>query len=148
MLIAGTMWGKLTPDQRPADLGVNDSGFEFWATDVAGKKFVWNSSAWVDLTSYNGPTTQTQPARALGTVYQNTGTTPRYVLISWNAGTVGARIDAYCDASASPSTLIVDIFVPTANLNGAFTFVVLPNYYYQVVQATATIGITRWTEYQ
>src|SRR6516162_7421001 len=34
MLIVATMWGTLTPDQRPTDLGVDDAGFEFWATNA------------------------------------------------------------------------------------------------------------------
>lgn len=94
------------------------------------------------------PSTQVLPARALGTVYQNTGTNPRYVSINWNSGVAPSRIDAYCDTNPAPGTTIVDIFIPTSNLNGAFIFIVLPNYYYKVTQSSGTIGITVWTEWQ
>jgi hypothetical protein len=52
MYIAGTMWGTLSPDQRPADLTApNDIGFEFWATDQTPvRKYVWSGSAWIEQT--------------------------------------------------------------------------------------------------
>lgn len=51
--LAGTMWGTYSPDQRPTDLGVNDAGFSFRATDQV-KSFIWSGSAWVDTTSAGG----------------------------------------------------------------------------------------------
>jgi hypothetical protein len=48
--LAGTMWGTLSPDQRPTDLGVNDAGFDFRATDVA-REFLWSQSQWIEVTS-------------------------------------------------------------------------------------------------
>lgn len=47
--LAGTMWGTLSPDQRPTDLGVNDAGFTFRGTDVA-RSFIWSGSAWIETT--------------------------------------------------------------------------------------------------
>ncbi len=46
---AGTMFGTLSPDQRPTDLGVNDAGFDFRATDVA-RQFLWSQSQWIEAT--------------------------------------------------------------------------------------------------
>ena len=48
--LAGTMWGPLTPDQRPTDLGANDAGFTFRATDSPARSFVWSGSAWIETT--------------------------------------------------------------------------------------------------
>jgi hypothetical protein len=47
--VAGTMWGTLSPDQRPVDLGVNDAGFDFRATDVA-REWLWSQSEWIEVT--------------------------------------------------------------------------------------------------
>lgn len=52
--VLGTMYGTLTPDQQPDDLGPYDAGFQFAATDT-GQTFLWDGAAWVDITSY--PTT-------------------------------------------------------------------------------------------
>lgn len=43
---AGTMYGTLSPDQRPTDLGTNDAGFQFFGTDQQ-KGYYWSGSAWV-----------------------------------------------------------------------------------------------------
>jgi hypothetical protein len=48
--VAGTMWGTITPDQRPTDLGVNDGGFDFRGTDVA-REFLWSQSQWIEVTA-------------------------------------------------------------------------------------------------
>jgi hypothetical protein len=50
--VSGVMWGALSPDERPADLGSpNDIGFEFWAVDQAPvRKYIWNGSAWIEQT--------------------------------------------------------------------------------------------------
>jgi len=51
--VAGTMLGTLVPDQRPTDLGVNDAGFTFRATDVQ-RQFIWSGTAWVETTQTQG----------------------------------------------------------------------------------------------
>jgi hypothetical protein len=51
--LAGTMYGTLTPDQRPTDLGVNDAGFDFRATDTnadSGREFQWSQTEWIEVT--------------------------------------------------------------------------------------------------
>ena len=46
---AGTMYGTLSPDQRPAGLGANDAGFKFGATDTK-RAYRWTGSAWAETT--------------------------------------------------------------------------------------------------
>ena len=36
--IAGTMWGTMSPDQRPTDLGTHDAGFDFRSTDAPPRR--------------------------------------------------------------------------------------------------------------
>ena len=52
--IAGTMWGTLSPDQRPVGLGANDAGFQFRTIDsdprYGGREFIWSGSIWVEVT--------------------------------------------------------------------------------------------------
>jgi len=58
--LAGTMWGTLSPDQRPTDLGVRDAGFHFRGTDQQ-REFIWSGSAWVEITPIGGATSLTHP---------------------------------------------------------------------------------------
>ena len=51
--LAGTMWGTLSPDQRPTDLGTHDAGFDFRGTDQQ-REFIWSQTAWVETTSISG----------------------------------------------------------------------------------------------
>lgn len=48
--IAGTLYGTISPDQRPTDLGANDIHFPYRATDT-GQTFYWSGSAWVETTA-------------------------------------------------------------------------------------------------
>jgi hypothetical protein len=52
--VSGTMWGTLSPDQRPTGLGPNDAGFDFRAVDsdpqYSGREFLWSGSRWVEIT--------------------------------------------------------------------------------------------------
>jgi hypothetical protein len=49
--IAGTMYGTLSPDQRPVDLGpAADVGFEFKTNVAPARSFVWNGGQWVETT--------------------------------------------------------------------------------------------------
>lgn len=53
--LAGVMWGTISPDQRPTDLGANDAGFKFRSTDsnplLGGHEWVWSGSAWIETTA-------------------------------------------------------------------------------------------------
>jgi hypothetical protein len=48
--IAGTMWGTISPDQRPTDLGIFDAGFDFRTNVAPAREFIWSGSAWVEVT--------------------------------------------------------------------------------------------------
>ena len=86
--LAGTMWGTLSPDQRPADLGVDDAGFTFRTTDsdplYTQREFIWSGTVWVEVTIVQygthaaRPAASAAPARCLyietdrsGVIYQN-----------------------------------------------------------------------------
>jgi hypothetical protein len=58
--LAGTMWGTLSPDQRPSDLGVDDGGFDFRATDQQ-REFIWSQTVWVEVTPVTGALNLTHP---------------------------------------------------------------------------------------
>lgn len=53
--LAGTMFGTLSPDQRPTDLGVNDVGFNFRTSVPPAREFIWSQSAWIETTSAQTP---------------------------------------------------------------------------------------------
>lgn len=85
MYIAGTMWGTLSPDQRPTDLGVNDAGFEFRSTDAsaanAPRTFVWSQTAWIETTLVLYGAHAARPAA-------NAQTPPRTLYIETDRGNV------------------------------------------------------------
>ncbi len=59
--LAGTMWGTMSPDQRPTDLGTHDAGFDFRTTDAPPREFIWSQTAWVETTSIGGGANLTHP---------------------------------------------------------------------------------------
>ena len=59
--LAGTMWGTMSPDQRPTDLGTHDAGFDFRSTDPPPREFIWSQTAWVETTSISGAVNLTHP---------------------------------------------------------------------------------------
>lgn len=62
--IAGTMFGTLVPDQRPADLGVHDAGFAFRTSVPPAQEFMWSQTAWVEITPAADNTSQWVQASA------------------------------------------------------------------------------------
>ena len=94
--LAGTMWGTLSPDQRPTDLGVNDAGFEFRSVDsnplFTAREFLWSQSTWIEITPVlygthaARPSGVNAPARCLyvetdrgNVIYQNQNGTWHYL---------------------------------------------------------------------
>jgi hypothetical protein len=92
--LSGTMYGTLSPDQRPTDLGAADSGFEFRSTDTPARQFIWSGGGWVEVTPAHYGTHAGRLALALtnvadgglyvetdrgGVIYQNRGGTWKYV---------------------------------------------------------------------
>jgi hypothetical protein len=72
--IAGTMFGTLSPDQRPTDLGTNDAGFDFRGTDQQ-REFIWSGTAWVEVTPVTGSLNLTHPD-----VVTKVGSTPGQIV--------------------------------------------------------------------
>lgn len=52
--VSGTMYGTMSPDQRPTDLGVHEGGFDFRSTDLPARQFLWSQTAWVEVTAQTG----------------------------------------------------------------------------------------------
>jgi hypothetical protein len=99
-----------------------------------------------------GPTTQTATSNTPdGTVYQNTGTTPRYVNFSWRCQT-GAG-DAYAMTNRTNSLINPANIVSLQNATGPFlwslsSFIVLPGWYYSITTETCTPNALQfWIEW-
>jgi hypothetical protein len=99
-----------------------------------------------------GPTTQTATSNIPdGTVYRNTGTTPRYVNFSWRCQT--GTGDAYGMTNSTNSlvnpTNIVSLAQSAALLSWAQnSFIVLPGWYYSVTVEACTANATQfWIEW-
>ncbi len=98
--------------------------------------------------------TQAQPARVLGTVYQNTSGKIRMVTVAVSITTNASSLtaSAYCAATDPPSgTPVAEVglenFVATnIVLHGSMSFGVPLNYYYSVTSAVG-IALQRWTEW-
>jgi hypothetical protein len=73
--LAGTMYGTLSPDQRPADLGLRDGGFEFRTSVPPQRHFIWSQTAWEEVT----PPLAGDVQRALSSVNLILTTTPALV---------------------------------------------------------------------
>lgn len=104
----------------------------------------------VDNPSIPGPALQTDVtgARALdGTVYQNAGGKPRYILVSTSIS-VGAGVTFYSDSAANPSQAIS--YSQNNNLSSITVdifLIVLPGAYYKAVISNV-VSFSRWIEYQ
>jgi hypothetical protein len=143
--LAGTMWGTLSPDQRPTDLGAHDAGFDFRGTDQQ-RQFIWSGGMWVDVTP-KPVTVQASPSRVFGTVYQNTNVTPLFVSVTSSTSN-GAQVLCYTDAGNPPGTGVGGFFNNgTANLWQSAFFIVLPNNYYQAKVTAGAASVLLWTEW-
>lgn len=93
------------------------------------------------------PTTQSDvtASRALGTVYQNTGTSPLFVSVSVTEAT-GRRMEAECDGSNPPTTLVA-VHGFSANSQANLLFIVIPGNYYRVSATAGTPTIISWIEW-
>jgi len=73
--VAGTMYATLSPDQRPADLGARDAGFDFRSTDsdplYGARQFLWSGATWVEVTPSVQIATGTAPDVPLAIMMQD-----------------------------------------------------------------------------
>jgi hypothetical protein len=72
--LAGTMWGTLSPDSRPTDLGANDAGFTYRGTDQQ-RTFVWSGTVWVETTPVGNAASLVHP-----NVVTKVGATPGQIV--------------------------------------------------------------------
>jgi hypothetical protein len=102
-----------------------------------------------------GPTTQTvvTGSRVLGTVYHNTGTTPKYCSVTVRSTAGGGanfgEASAYTDSAATPTTIVGSTFNGSATIttDQQLNFWVLPGNYYKVAVVTTTVTLSVWTEW-
>lgn len=87
-----------------------------------------------------------QPVRALDTVYHNTDTTARFVVVCVQRNATG-DYDALQGDADPPTTVVADR--GTANVVGIETFsmIVPPGKYYEVATVAATVTLHHWTEW-
>lgn len=155
--IAGTMFGTLSPDQRPTDLGVRDAGFDFRSTVPPPQEFLWSQTAWVEVSSASGDVQHVNSTASLtltATAAAVPGTTitlaraGRY-LISGNFtfvvfGTgdfnVGLRGDMAANGVAQPGQVLLTC--PTAN-----TYIATSQMWvYQAPAAGHTVLLRAWKD--
>ena len=84
--------------------------------------------------------------RAYNTNYQNTAATPLWVMGTFANSSGNNPLFAYCDATATPSTVVVEQTPNTASQ--VFLFIVPPSYYYKINGASASTTDLTWAEYQ
>lgn len=87
----------------------------------------------------------TEPTRALGTIYQNTGGKIRFISVNLGASANGSAT-LYCDANASPTDVIASTTVETS-LFGFLASIIPPSWYYKVVVGSGTLNIQEWHEW-
>lgn len=98
-----------------------------------------------------GVSSQSQPTRAIGTIYQNTTGKTVFVTASIELA-LASSIEVLSDSSATPSTVIAEagLALTVASLAGTITvsvtFIVLNENYYEIT-ASGTATLEKWTEY-
>jgi hypothetical protein len=87
------------------------------------------------------------PGYSIGTVYHNTLSTAKMVVVSI-ASTNTCQLQVKCDASSTPSTVVDQMFISTVTNTDHFMFWVPAGYYYQIVLVSGSgQAIEGWTEY-
>lgn len=85
-------------------------------------------------------------SRTLGSTYQNTTRKPIFVVVSSQSTSTAGDYIAYCDSSATPTTIVCQSKESQAAYDTPLFFIVLPDYYYKVT-VTATATLTAWIEW-
>lgn len=137
--IGGVMRGTISPDQRPTDLGMNDAGFTFRATDQPLLQYAWNGAAWVQITGanywVNGTAIVTQTGLNL------IGGTNTSISAVNNAA--AGRVDVTITAAVGTGGAVTSVFGRTGNVaavNGDYTAALVTN----AVDQTQTYANPAW----
>jgi hypothetical protein len=107
----------------------------------------------VDITAAVTTQSVVTGSRALGTTYQNTGTTPMMVTVTLQSTAGGGanfgQANILTDAASPPTTVVATTFngsiVATVHLT--ISFWVLPGNYYRINQVTTTVVLGSWVEW-
>jgi hypothetical protein len=100
----------------------------------------------VNGTAISGITTQTAPARVLGTTYQNT--TGKAIFVQVTISATNGGVTAFTDAAnppTNPVAIVGNSYSVAASLIA--TFWVLPNNYYRVAVTAGSAGLQNWWEW-
>jgi hypothetical protein len=98
-----------------------------------------------DVIGFHTQTSYNSGGRVLGTIYQNTGATPRMITVTLGAAGAWSSVVS-CDASSTPGTQVASM--GGLGASASCTFLVLPNYYYYVYGVAGSPIIDNWTEWQ
>lgn len=100
------------------------------------------------------PTTQTliTGSRSLGVVYRNTAATPMTVLVTIELESVSAspsQVKLMVDSNPAPATIIGELLnqSTTITIFATMTFIVLPMFYYEILQIQPACSVVTWTEW-
>ena len=97
-----------------------------------------------------GPvSSQASGGHVLSTIYQNTGTTPKFINVDLNLA-ASTTVNVLTDSAATPTTVVGGAGTPgtIALLRQTLSFYVLPGNYYQVKSTAGTATINNWEEWQ
>ncbi len=88
-------------------------------------------------------------SRALGTVYQNTGSGPMYVLATLQCQPVAGagEAQALTDSATPPTTVVAATYENNGTSKQHLGFWVLPGNYYKIAVVTNAVTLSIWTEW-
>jgi hypothetical protein len=132
---------------------LDDGGASFWLQhpmavaggdlDDGGGTFGFTPGGFVFTTQ-----TDQTGSRAIGTVYQNSGTDPMLVAITTQASNVGTDYcNIYTDSNNPPTTLVGQTYQAAAFGEYSCTVVVLPGNYIKITQMGGTTSLIAWIEW-
>lgn len=109
--LAGTMWGTISPDTRPTDLGVNDTGFDFRTTVSPSQEFMWSGNSWIEITALRYGTHAQRLATPIGSVWQGMAwmETDRGNVIYQNQGGTWKYVAGFMWGTVSPDQRPTDL---------------------------------------
>lgn len=145
----GTKLVAATSSDLPSLPNVGTAGtYRSVTTDAQGRVTAGTNPAYP-------PTTQSvvTGSRAIGTTYQNTGSTPRFVSVTIRCTAAGGsnfgQASAITDSSSTPTTVVATTFNgnATASQDQTMSFWVLPGNYYRVSQVTTLVSLGTWVEW-
>ena len=125
---------------------------------INGTKYLYlDSGGWTNVSGLKvgvsgcqgcGIISQSNPSRAIGSIYHNTGNSPIFVTVSV-ALSATSTAEALTDSASNPTTIVSYASQGfSSTTDQVITFIVLPNNYYKVINTSGTVTLLYWTEWQ